>query len=342
MHRICTTIQENGFKVTLVGKRNSNSKEFQTKKFNTKRLYCFFNKGKFFYLEFHIRLFFYLLFLKFDTLCACDMDTLGVGVFLKYLRKKPLVFDAHEYFSETSGLVGRTKEKKIWQFLERVLIPHVDKAYTVCESLAKIFSENFKIPFGVIRNVPITKHIEKSTSPFPSKTILYQGVLNKGRGLESILQVMTKIDYHLVIYGKGPLDSFLKAEVKRLNLETKVTFKGNVSPDELKNVTPHAYVGINLLEGLGFSYYYSLANKFFDYIHAGIPQINMSFPEYYALNKQYGVSLLVDSLDECALVDALKKLENQDVYNSLVQNTFKAKSELCWEIESQKLLQFYS
>jgi len=270
------------------------------------------------------------------------MDTLSVGVLIKYIRKKPLIFDAHEYFSETSGLVGRTKEKKMWQFLERLLIPHVDKAYTVCESLAKIFAENFKIPFGVIRNVPISKEIEKSESPFLQKTILYQGVLNKGRGLEAILHVMTKIDYHLVIYGKGPLETYLKSEIKKLNIEHKVTLKGNVHPDELKQVTPHAYIGINLLEGLGFSYYYSLANKFFDYIHAGIPQINMNFPEYETLNKQYHVSVLIDSLDECAIIEAFKKLENKELYHELVKNTTLAKRELCWEIESKKLVSFYS
>ena len=65
-------------------------------------------------------------------------------------------------------------------------------------------------------------------------------------------------------------------------------------PDELKSYTQKAKLGINLVEHLGLSYYYSLSNKFFDYIHAGLPQITMNFPEYKNLNDKYQVAILID------------------------------------------------
>ena len=46
-----------------------------------------------------------------------------------------------------------------------------------------------------------------------------------------------------------------------------------LQPEELRLITAEAYIGINLVENNGLSNYLSLANKFFDYIHAGIPQL---------------------------------------------------------------------
>jgi glycosyltransferase involved in cell wall biosynthesis len=89
------------------------------------------------------------------------------------------------------------------------------------------------------------------------------------------------------------------------------------------------------------SYYYSLANKFFDYIHAGVPQITIDFPEYRLLNDQYNVAILCD-LDKEQIKRGLKKLsEDQNFYNVLKENTRKAAGELNWQKESMRLLEFY-
>jgi len=107
-------------------------------------------------------------------------------------------------------------------------------------------------------------------------------------------------------------------------------------------VTPQAHLGLNLLKNQGLNYYYSLANKAFDYIQAGLPSLNMSFPEYRKLNEQYDVFYLLDELDVTAIQFAVKELQrNKGLYAKLATHCAEAAKELTWENEKPKLLAFY-
>lgn len=64
--------------------------------------------------------------------------------------------------------------------------------------------------------------------------------------------------------------------------------------------------------------YLALPNKFFDYIHAGLPQINVNYPEYKKLNDQYNVAVLLDDLSPENIAKKINNLLEDDVlYNRL-------------------------
>jgi glycosyltransferase involved in cell wall biosynthesis len=98
-----------------------------------------------------------------------------------------------------------------------------------------------------------------------------------------------------------------------------------------------------LLENIGLSYYYSLANKFFDYVHAGIPQVLIDFPEYRALNNQFDVAELVADLHPATLAAALNRLLRDEParYQHLAANCRRARLQLSWQHEEQGLLKLY-
>ncbi len=124
MHRICKTLAGSGFKVELAGRIRKKSLPITVTSYKQKRLRCFYDKGKLFYIEYNIRLFFHLLFLKdIDIICAIDMDTLGAAYFAAKLRHKILVYDAHEYFSQVPEVISRPAVQKFWEKLEQYLIP---------------------------------------------------------------------------------------------------------------------------------------------------------------------------------------------------------------------------
>jgi len=90
------------------------------------------------------------------------------------------------------------------------------------------------------------------------------------------------------------------------------------------------------------SYYYSLANKTFDYIHAGIPAIHSNFPEYQLLNKQFEIGVLVDDLSPITLKSAILKLvADHDYYVQLQRNCAEAAKIFTWEIEGKRLIDLY-
>jgi glycosyltransferase involved in cell wall biosynthesis len=251
------------------------------------------------------------------------------------------VYDAHEYFPESPELIGRPATQSVWYFIEKLLVKRTDAMYTVTNSIAQIFNKKYKTDCKVIRNLPFKN--KSKISNLKSQILLYQGAVNIGRGLNEMLLAMLKIsDAAFYIAGDGDEMEHIKHSIQKLKLENKVKLLGKKTPDELKKITQQATIGINLLENRGISYYYSLGNKTFDYIQAGIPQVMIGFPEYIELNKQYNIGVLVEEMTIDNIENAINQLlHNKDLYAALQQNCLNAREVLCWENEEQLLLKIY-
>ena len=343
MIRICSTLVELGFEVCLVGRQRKNSRPLVDRPFQQKRLPCWFDKGKLFYLEYNIRLFFYLLFNRFDIVNAVDLDTILPAYLISNWKGKDCIYDAHEYFTEMPEVIRRPLVKKVWEWVADFTIPKVDACYTVGPELARIMGERYGVHFGVLRNVPFSQEVIKEQSPKGSLRLLYQGALNEGRGLEALIQAMEQLpNVQLWIAGEGDLSQQLRVDVDARGLASQVQFLGYLQPEELKKVTLQADIGLNLLEAKGLSYYYSLANKAFDYIQAGLPSIHMNFPEYQTINQSYKVFHLLENLKVETIVKGIQYFQNYpDFYEQLHQNCLKARKELNWEKEKAQLHTFY-
>lgn len=353
MHRICDTLAKAGYEVHLIGRILPNSKPFSSFSFQTQRLRCWSRQGKGFYIEYNIRLFFFLLFQKFDAVCAIDLDTILPAYGVSRLKRKICIYDAHEYFTEVPEVVERPRVQKIWEKVAQWTIPNLTHCYTVCESLAKIFEQRYGTPFEVIRNVPIPSRLhyldnqmvlqKYGVQKTNRKVLLYQGALNDGRGIEEVITTMLHLDgVELWLAGEGDLSQELRELTQALNLEKRVHFLGYVLPDDLKVLTPQADIGLNLLKNKGLNYYYSLANKCFDYLQAEVPAIHMNFPEYRKINAQFEIGVLVDNLEVMTLKNAVNQLlEDAVLYQKIKENCRAAKEVFVWKVEAQKLIQFY-
>jgi glycosyltransferase involved in cell wall biosynthesis len=153
---------------------------------------------------------------------------------------------------------------------------------------------------------------------------------------------MPGIDAKLKIAGEGDLSASLRTLVSKLQLQNKVQFMGFVEPHKLQQLTRGATIGFNLLENKGLSYYYSLSNKFFDYISAGVPQVCISFPAYKALNNKYKVAVLVNACSAAEVIIAVNLLlQDKDLYATLRKNCEVCSRVLNWQAEEEKLLGFY-
>lgn len=343
MQRISATLAKAGYEVWLVGRMRASSPDLEEKPYRQIRLKCFWEKGKLFYLEFNLRLLFFLIKTSFDALCAIDLDTLAPAYVISKIKNKPCLYDAHEYFTEVPEVERRPKVKLIWEILARLIIPRLKHCYTVGAALAEALSIRYGVHFEVVRNVPLAAPLKPPSDKPEKAVILYQGVLNEGRGLETVIAAMQQVtDAELWLAGEGDLSEKLRQLARECKVEDRVRFLGYLRPIELKAITPQATIGINLLENRGLSYYYSLANKAFDYIQAGIPSLQMDFLEYRCLNEQYGVFLLLKQLTpEDIAANISKLLTDQLLYKNIQLACFRAASELTWENEQEKLLNIY-
>lgn len=344
VHKIATSLHEMGFESVLVGRILPESPPV-TRDYRTLRMKLFFRKGLAFYLEYNLRLLFCLLHLKIDVFVANDLDTLPANYLASRIKRKPLIYDSHEYFTEVPELVNRPTVKAIWTRIEKVLLPKVDAAYTVCESIAEVYRTKYGVDFKVVRNLPVRSITKNNTDSMTSshrinnssKIILYQGALNLGRGLEDSIKAMQFIDgAELWLAGDGDLTQKLKCLVEELKLETKVKFLGRLPFQKLNEVTRMADLGISLEEDLGLNYRFALPNKLFDYIQAGVPVLVSDLPEMRRIVEQYKIGMIAQTHQRKELAEAIKAaLFDQEKRYIWMKNMPLAATELCWENEER-------
>ena len=339
--RTCECFNEMDFEILLIGRKLKNSLEINMP-FQTIRFHLFFNRGFLFYAEYNIRLFFILLFKKKGLLYANDLDTLLANFLISKVSFCKLIYDSHEYFTEVPELISKPKTKSFWIKLEKLIFPKLKNVITVNQKLAEIYSSSYKVPISVIRNVPKTSKPGLKPSIILEKNrkiIIYQGALNMGRGLELMIDAMPYLKNHnLVLAGTGDIAKQLHKKVVDKHLNDSIIFLGKLKPEELRLITKQADIGLSLEEDLGLNYRYCLPNKVFDYIHAGIPILVSELPLLKELLTTYNVGEYLKKRDPKNLAEAIKKIIlNKSDYLHGIE---KAKNDLNWEKEKQKLKKF--
>ena len=341
MIRICTSLNNAGYKVTLIGFKRKNSKPLSERPYGQVRIPVLAEQGKLLYGGYWLMLFFYLLFKRCDALCAIDLDTILPVYLVSLIRNKRRVYDAHELFTELKEVVTKPREKKIWDWIEGTTIPNFHHNYTVGDFCSLYFMEKYGKQFAVVRNATVLQPLiipEKK-----EKYILYQGWVNEGRCFEELIPAMQQVDAKLIVCGEGNFFRQAKELPIQHNVQDKISFKGFVPPQELKEYTLNAYIGLTLFHAISKSNEYSLANRFFDYMHNGVPQVCMNFPEYRKVNEEYEIAALVnEAMTPDDIAAALNKLLNDtEYYNTLQQNCLLAREKYCWQHEEKTLLHVY-
>ena len=354
VHKTCLSLVSMGYDVYVIGRRlraNSfyNSLKINEKSYSVRRFNLLFNKGFLFYITFNVRLFFFLLFNKFDILFANDLDTLLPNFLISKIKKKPLVYDSHELFTEVPELIDRPVVKSCWLLVEKKIFPRLDYIITVSNHIASYYFKKYNKDIKVLRNVPfkLTNYSSSDHLIFfksvlnksSGRNIIYQGSLNKDRGIELMISSMEYVDATLFIVGDGDVRGKLEKLVKKTSLDKKVRFIGRVPFSDLKGITVNMDLGLSFEENVCLAYKYSLPNKIFDYIHASVPVLVSDLPEMRGLVSHYKIGRVLKSRSPKNVASQINDmLDKKDLfYNSLM----KAKNELCWENEEKKLVSLF-
>ncbi len=113
-----------------------------------------------------------------------------------------------------------------------------------------------------------------------------------------------------------------------------------MSPESLTAYTKSADIGLCLLENQGLSYYYSLPNRVFDFMQAGVPLLATNFPEIENIVGKYETGILTNRHDP----QSLEKIINAMLEKGKPEYSARLKelsNEFCWEKEEKILLEIF-
>ncbi|MDR4509890.1 MAG: glycosyltransferase family 4 protein [Candidatus Brocadiaceae bacterium] len=175
----------------------------------------------------------------------------------------------------------------------------------------------------------------------PRNYLLYVGVIEKTKQVESIVRAFSQLDdslqkdYAVVIVGaKGNAYNAVMTAVRDCHLEKKVFFLGYVQDNDLKYLYKKARIFVfpSLIEGFGLPVLEAMAH--------GTPVIASDIP---VLSEVVGdAAILVDPYDITALSNAISRtLLDEDMRKSLIMKCSERIKVFSWDNTVRKTLSIY-
>jgi len=348
VHKVCTSLLDDGHEVLLIGRKKNDSVPIQ-RNYQTKRMNLAFERGALFYASFNLRLFFLLLFTKADSLHSNDLDTLLANYLVAKIKRIPLIYDTHEYFTGVPEIQKRKRVKQIWEKIESFVFPNLEYIFTVNDAIAELYKKDFNKSLSVIRNIPsVQQNISFSDReslglPENRKIIVLQGAgINIDRGAEELLEAMVQIDALLLVIGSGDVIDDLRLRSQKDDLKNKVKILGRMPYDQMMAYTAVADVGVTLDKNSNINYQNSLPNKLFDYIRAEIAVVSSPIKEIEKIVKKYEIGAITKEVSPLSIAETMKQLLSDDERLLEYKTNSKAASkQLSWEKEVSSMLEVY-
>jgi glycosyltransferase involved in cell wall biosynthesis len=338
-------LAEMGFDVTLIGRKSAGTDDIHILPGKSVRLNVPFRRGPFMYLTYNLMLMFQLFLRKADIYVSNDLDTLLPCFAASRLFSKPLVYDAHEYFTGQYGLPERKFRHRVWKRLEKWILPEISHMMTVSESIASLYHKEYGVNPVVIRNLaPAADHIMPAdrsgiVDREDDLLVVFQGAgINPGRGAVELIDAMTLTDgVTLLIIGSGDIIRDIRRRVSERGLEDKVKLVPRMPWEQMMGYTMCCDAGLSLDTDTCLNQRFSLPNKLFDYIAAGIPVVVSPLPEVSAVVNTFRCGIVMDEMTPEAISGALTALrDNALLLESLKNGATEARKELTWATDKKK------
>ncbi len=293
-----------------------------------------------------------------DVYHANDLDTLDICGSVAAQNGAKLVYDSHELWLESSRYLIATHplNKVRLKRIERKYISRADAVIAVTPMRGRRMQEMYPS----MKNLQIVENAPEKLLKLPEKgrlrslinaepddiIALYQGVLCPERGLEELLaaaELSENPRLKFVFIGMDTWNGTLQRTAADRGLNNRVFFLPPVSSEELPEITVDADMGFILFRNTCLNHYYSLPNKLYEYMMAGVPIVSSDFPELKRVLGEAGSGITVDPDSPEEIAEAVERLAaNPDMRNRMKGNGRKAALDRYnWEPQSEILRDLY-
>jgi glycosyltransferase involved in cell wall biosynthesis len=345
VQKLAALMAEEGMSVTVIGRSSGMPLPEGIAGVRFSRIKVPFRKGPLMYAFFNIILFIRLLFMPFSICVASDLDTLFPCLIISRIFNRKLIYDSHEYFTGQYGLSEKRFRHFIWKSLERMTVPGVRWMITVSNSIADIYNQEYGVRPVVIRNLaPDTGHLiphdrrELGVGPGELLAVFQGSGIHPGRGAGELISAMALTErVRLLIIGAGDIIDTVRDAAGRSEASGSIIFLPRMPWEEMMRYTMCCDVGLSLDTDTSLNQRYSLPNKVFDYIAAGIPAVVSPLPELSALSESHGCAVVLKDVTPEEIARQLQRLaDDPELLKQLSVKTKNAGQELTWEREKLK------
>lgn len=319
VRKTCNSLLDAGWEPVLMGRRMNRADAVSIDRPHvTYRMWLPFAQGPLFYLALQWGMLRALGRLRREggvaAVWANDLDTLWPAVHMARRHGWSLAYDSHEWFTEAEGLHGHPLKKALWSRWESRCFRGLKRMLTVNEAIAEAYRNRYGLSVQVVPNVserlapavPLPR--TELGWPEDKVVLLMQGAfMDRDRGaLDAVRALVHLPECHLALIGAGPeWEAAPQCAVEygvaqRLHVHERMPF------DTLRRCTASADVGLSLDRPTVDNFKFSLPNKLFDYLHAGIPMVCSDLPVAGRFVREEGLGEVVrDAAGDALLAEAI-------------------------------------
>jgi glycosyltransferase involved in cell wall biosynthesis len=182
--------------------------------------------------------------------------------------------------------------------------------------------------------------------PQNKNMLIFQGAgINAFRGAEELVQSMLFLDaryFHLIIIGGGDVFEKLEKLIDQHQLTEKITLIPKVPFTLLGHFTRKAHLGLSIDKPSVLNHRFSLPNKLFEYLHAGVPVLASRLIEQEKIIIQYDVGDFIEDHQPEHIAQKIKQIfADPELLNRWKRNTLRVREEMNWENESKIILEIF-
>lgn len=290
-----------------------------------------------------------------DVVHANDANALVPALLSTLGTPARVVYDSHELWRHRNIRPDRVLAPAVEALIESVGVRLSAGVVTVSPSIVRWLQEHYRLEQvpTLVRNIPPARptpareagRLRELAGLGPgARVVSYTGGITTGRGLEETVEALALLapDVHLVLLGYGDprYVAGLRALVERAGVADRVHLVGSVPSAEVPETLADADVAVVFVRPICLSYRFSLPNKLFESIHAGLPIVAADLPDTARIVRDHGVGEVFDARTPADLAAAIEQvLADPERYR---QASAAAAKELTWEAEAARLLRLYS
>lgn len=291
-----------------------------------------------------------------DAVHANDGNTLAPAMLLKVLDGARIVYDSHELWLRRNVRQDRWFAPAVEALTERVGVAMSDGIITVSPSIVRWLQDTYRLRVApsLVRNIPLREgappdpadgRLRELTGLGPGDRIVsYVGGITSGRGLEETVEALTLLpdNVHLVLLGFGSqeyVDGLVALAAER-GVGERMHLAGQVPGPQVPQTLADADVAVVFVRPIVLSYLYSLPNKLFESIHAGLPIVAADLPDTAAVVREHGVGEVFDARTPAELAEAISDvLADPAAFRAASR---RAAERLDWRFEAHELTDLYA